>query len=133
MLKEAKKRAVSLGVEITYVCNVPGCYDVPLIARELLTKSDVDAVVVLGSIVKETSLEEYIFSQLAGKLMDLSLESGKPVCLGVSGPGIYWDDAVCQAGAEAYAKMAVDAAFKMVERLEKLRSVKPTAYPLEVK
>jgi len=35
-------------------------------------KNDVDAVVVLGSIVKETFLGEYIFSQLAGKLIDPS-------------------------------------------------------------
>jgi len=34
--------------------------------------------------------------------MDLSLEHGKPVCLGVSGPGVCWNDAVRQAGAEAY-------------------------------
>ncbi|MEM2913722.1 MAG: hypothetical protein QXR06_05220 [Candidatus Bathyarchaeia archaeon] len=37
-----------------------------------MSKDDVDAVIVLGSIVKETSLEEYIFSQLMEKLMDLS-------------------------------------------------------------
>jgi len=123
--------AASLGVEITYVVSVPGCFDAPLIVKELLSKGDVDSVVVLGSIVKETSLEEYIFNQLVGKLMDLSLEYGKPVCLGVSGPGVYWDDAVRHAGAEAYARMAVEAAYKMFNRLEKLRSTKPTAYPLE--
>jgi len=49
-----------------------------LIVKELLSRDDVDAVVVLGSIVKETSLKEYIFSQLVRKLMDLSLEHGKP-------------------------------------------------------
>jgi len=104
-----------------------------LIVKELLSKDDVDSVVVLGSIVKETSLEEYIFNQLMGKLMDLSLEHGKPVCLGVSGPGVYWNDAVRQAGAEAYARMAVEAAYKMFNRPEKLRSAKPTMYSFEVR
>jgi len=84
MLMAAKRVAASLGVEITYVCSVPGCYDAPLIVKELLSKDDVDSVVVLGSLVKETSLEEYIFNQLVGRLMDLSLEYGKPVCLGIS-------------------------------------------------
>ena len=133
MLMAAKKVAASLGVEITYVFSIPGCYDAPLIVKELLSKDDVDSVVVLGSVVKETSLEEYIFNQLVGKLMDLSLEHGKPVCLGVSGPGVYWNDAVRQAGAEAYARMAVEAAFKMFNRLEKLRSAKPAMYPFEVR
>ena len=133
MLEAAKRYAASVGAEVTYICRVPGCYDTPLVVKELLLKDDVDAVVVLGSIVKETSLEEYIFSQLARKLMDLSLEYGKPVTLGISGPGIYWDNAVRQAGAEAYAKMAVDAAVKMVKRIQFLRNAKAKAYPLEVK
>lgn len=133
MLESAIQQAALLDVKISYVCRVPGCYDAPLVVKELLSKSDVDAVVVLGSIVKETSLEDYIFSQLVGKLMDLSLDYGKPVSLGVSGLGIYWSDAVRQAGAEAYAKMAVEAAVKMAKRLETLRGAKPSAYPLEVK
>jgi len=85
-------------------------------------KHDVDAVVVLGFIVKETSLEEYLFNQVAGKLLDLSLEYGKPVSLGLAGPGIYWDDTVREAGAEAYAKMAVEAAVKMVERWKRFEA-----------
>ncbi|MCS7096835.1 MAG: 6,7-dimethyl-8-ribityllumazine synthase [Nitrososphaerota archaeon] len=133
MLESAKQQAASLNVKISYVCRVPGCYEAPLAVKELLLKDDVDAVVVLGSMVKETSLEEYLFNQVVGKLMDLSLEYGKPVSLGVSGPGIYWDDGVCQAGAEAYAKIAVEAAVKMVKRLETLRGAKPSTYPLEVK
>lgn len=133
ILEFAKEQAGILNVEVSYVCHVPGCYEAPLMVKELLSKNDVDAVVVLGSIVKETSLEEYIFNQLVGKLMDLSLEYGKPVSLGVSGPGIYWNEVVCEAGAEAYAKMAVEAAVKMVKRMEMLRGAKPSTYPLEVK
>lgn len=132
MLEWAKQRAASLGAEISYICRVPGCYEAPLVVKELLSRDDVDAVVVLGSIVKETSLEEHLFSQLVGKLMDLSLEYGKPVSLGVSGPGIYWSDGVREAGAKAYAEMAVDAAVKMVKRVEVLRKAEAVEHPLEV-
>ncbi|MEM2913721.1 MAG: hypothetical protein QXR06_05215 [Candidatus Bathyarchaeia archaeon] len=61
------------------------------------------------------------------------MEFGKPVSLGVPGPGIYWSDVVREAGAEAYARMAVEAAVKMVKRMETLQSAKPSTYPLEVK
>ncbi|MEM1586787.1 MAG: 6,7-dimethyl-8-ribityllumazine synthase [Candidatus Bathyarchaeia archaeon] len=132
MLEFARRQVASLNAEISYVCRVPGCYETPLMVKDLLSRDDVNAVVVLGSIVKETSLEEHLFSQLVGKLMDLSLEYGKPVSLGVSGPGIYWNDAVREAGAEAYAKMAVEAAVKMVKHMKALRDLKPSTYPMEV-
>lgn len=133
MLDFAKKQAASLNAEASYVCYVPGCYEAPLMVKELLSRDDVDAVVVLGSIVKETSLEEYIFNQVVAKLMELSLEYGKPVSLGIAGPGVYWDGAVREAGAEAYARMAVEAAVKMARRVRSLRGARPSAYPLEVK
>lgn len=126
MLEAARRHAASLDAEILHICHVPGCFEAPLMVKELLLRDDVDAVVVLGSIVKETSLEEHLFSQLVGKLMGLSLKYGKPISLGVSGPGVYWDDAVRRAGAEAYAKMAVEAAVKMVKCLKALRSSKPS-------
>ncbi len=65
--------------------------------------------------------------------MDLLLEYGNPVS---SRHIWFWNvlnDKVRQAGAEAYAKMAVEAAVKMVKRLETLRGVKPSTCPLEVK
>jgi len=132
MLESAKKWAASLNAEVSYILRVPGCYEAPLAVRELLSRNDVDAVVVLGSIVKETSLEEYLFNQVVRKLLDLSLEYGKPVSLGIAGPGVYWDDAVRRAGAEAYAKMAVEAAIRMVKCLEKLRGIKPSNNSLEI-
>lgn len=132
MLEFARQQAASLNAEVSYICRVPGCYEAPLMVKELLSRDDVDAVVVLGSIVKETSLEEYIFNQMVSKLIDLSLEYGKPVSLGVSGPGIYWSDMVREAGAEAYARMAVETAVKMVKHIKILRGAKPSAYPLEV-
>ena len=39
-------------VTLSYVCYVPGCYDMPLIINELLKRRDVDAVITLGAIIK---------------------------------------------------------------------------------
>lgn len=58
MLEEALQHAKSLDAEVTYICRVPGCFDMPLMIRELSVRDDVEAVVTLGSIVKETSLKE---------------------------------------------------------------------------
>ncbi len=44
-----------LGIVVSKLSAVPGCYESPLMVKERLSKNDVDGVVVLGSIVKETS------------------------------------------------------------------------------
>ncbi|MGQ9545373.1 MAG: hypothetical protein ACUVQX_06255 [Candidatus Bathycorpusculaceae bacterium] len=76
--------------------------------KELLSKDDVDAVVVLGSIVKEASLEKHLFSQLVRKLTDLYWNMASPCLWAYPGSDIHWNDMVREAGAKAYAEMAVD-------------------------
>ena len=74
-------------VTLTYLCYVPGCYDMPLIISELLKRRDVDAVITLGAIVKgETKHDELIANSVAKSFIDLSLKYRKPVILGISGP-----------------------------------------------
>lgn len=87
MLEKALDHAKFLGVEEVLVLKVPGSFEAPLAAKRLLEEG-CDAVAVLGAVIKgETDHDQVVAHQVARKLMDLSLEYGKPVTLGVIGPG----------------------------------------------
>lgn len=132
MLKQALKQSAELKVVVTYVCRVPGSYDMPLIIQALLKKGDVDAVVTLGAIVRgETKHDEVIAQAIATKMIDLSLQYEKPVTLGVTGPGMSWRQA--EARATEYANRSVNAAVQMVLRHRKVkRKSGRLSYPLVI-
>ena len=118
MVERAKEEAEFLQVGVTSVVKVPGVYDMPLAVSMLMKKSDVDAVVALGAVIEgETSHDELVANQSARKMLDLSVENGKPLGLGVSGPGetrLQAQDRIEKAAD------AVRAAVKMVRRLRVL-------------
>jgi 6,7-dimethyl-8-ribityllumazine synthase len=88
MLERAKEEVGFLGASLGPVLKTPGVFDIPLAAKALLSRPDVDAVVALGAVIEgETQHDEVVMNQAARKLADLSVESGKPVGLGISGPG----------------------------------------------
>ncbi len=127
MLQRAITHAKFLGAEVRYVVKSPGVYDMPLLVEELLKKSDVDAVVTLGAVITgATKHDEVIAHQVARKLMDLAERYGKPVTLGISGPGMNRMQALERV--DDYARRAVEAAIKLVKRLKRLREA---AYPGE--
>ncbi|MBI2665124.1 6,7-dimethyl-8-ribityllumazine synthase, partial [Candidatus Woesearchaeota archaeon] len=81
-LKVAQEHKVSVEV-----VKVPGSFDIPLPAKKLLEKKDIDGVVTLGAVVKgDTAHDEIISNSLAKTLQELSLYYNKPVVLGVNGP-----------------------------------------------
>ena len=101
----------------------------PLMIQMLLEKSDVDAVVTLGAIVKgETGHDQVIANTLASKASELSLRYKKPVTLGVSGPSMTWKQA--DERAEEYANRSVESAVKMVQLSQE--TLKPTERIYEV-
>ena len=115
MEKAALKAASEAGAE-TIMVKVPGAYDIPLLAKKMLTDKSVDAVVALGAVVKgETAHDEIVVKNAARKLTDLSLEFKKPVTLGIIGHGA--SDEAADARAEEYARRAVEAAISMLEVL----------------
>ncbi|ADD08554.1 6,7-dimethyl-8-ribityllumazine synthase [Candidatus Aciduliprofundum boonei] len=115
MLERAKEHAEFLGADVKYVLKAPGTFDIPLLVRKLLEKKDVDAVVTLGAVIEgETEHDEIVMQNAARKIEDLSVEFGKPVTLGISGPG----ESRLQAEARIEkARDAVEAAIKLVKRL----------------
>jgi len=113
-----REHAGFLGAKVARTLYTPGTFDMPLAVKKMLTEKEVDAVVTLGCVIEgATEHDEVIASQLTRKIMDLSLEYGKPVTLGVSGPGMTRLEAQERVD---YAKRAVEAAVKMVKRLRGL-------------
>lgn len=108
-------------VTLTYLCYVPGCYDMPLIISELLKRRNVDAVITLGAIIKgETKHDELIANSVAKSFIDLSLKYRKPVILGISGPDMTLQQA--RDRVEIISSRTVVAAVSMTRRLKKLRT-----------
>jgi len=115
MLERAKEHAQFLGAEITKIVKVPGVFDMGLAIKKLLEKKDVDGVVTLGAVIEgETEHDDIVIQHAARKIADLSIEYGKPVGLGISGPGMSRLQA--QERIER-AKAAVEAVVKLHRRL----------------
>ena len=67
--------------------HVAGAFDIPLTAKMLAVRSDVDAVVAIGCIIQgETGHDEVIAREVARKLADIAFMAEKPVGLAVTGP-----------------------------------------------
>lgn len=118
MLERAKEEVAFLGATLGPVVKTPGVYDMPLAVKVLFGRDDVDAVVTLGAVIEgETQHDEVVMNQAARKLTDLSVESGKPLGLGISGPGetrLQAQDRIENAA------NAVRAVVKMVQRMRAL-------------
>lgn len=123
MLQKALEHAKFLDAEVTYVAKVPGTYDMPIVVNELLKREDVDAVAAIGAVIQgETKHDELVAHQTARKLMDLSVDYGKPVGMGIIGPGANRVQALERA--EEYARRAVEAAVKLARRVSTLRGAR---------
>jgi len=119
MLEFAKRHAEFLEVEVAAEILVPGVYELPLAAKKLVEREDIDAVVALGAVIEgETQHDELVMQHAARKLIDLAIQYDKPVALGISGPGMSRMQALERVN--EYARRAVEAAVKTVKRLEKV-------------
>ena len=118
MLERAREEIAFLGARAGPVVKTPGVYDMPRAVSALFARSGVDAGVTLGAVIEgETDHDQVILGQAARKLADLAVEYGKPVGLGVSGPGetrLQAQDRIENAA------NAVRAVVKMVRRLREI-------------
>ena len=114
MISTAKQTAAELGAEVRLEVTVPGSYELPLVARKAIVRSEIDAVVVLGYIERgETQHGEVMGHVVHAALVNLSLAHLKPVAFGVIGPGATPEQA--ETRKEAYAAAAVRAAMRALE------------------
>jgi 6,7-dimethyl-8-ribityllumazine synthase len=114
-----KEHASFLGAKVTKVFYVPGVYDMPLAVKKMAEDKTIDAVVTIGCVIEgATGHDQVVVAQATRKITDLSLESNKPIALGISGPGMTRMEASERID---YAKRAVEAAVKMVRRLNEYK------------
>lgn len=118
MRDRALATAKRLGVEVTHDVSAPGSFDVPVVARALLERDDVDAVVALGAIIQGETYHDVLIGHAAvNELARLAVEFRKPVGLGITGPR--------QTKAQAEARIknaawAVESAVRQARVLEQL-------------
>lgn len=117
MVERAERKAEDSGFETSKV-EVAGAFDTPLAADRLARKERIDAVVVVGAIVKgETDHDKVIGDAVANRISDISLERDKPVALGISGPGMSAEQARER---KEYGAAAIEAAIKSLKNLDEL-------------
>ncbi|MDH3590998.1 MAG: 6,7-dimethyl-8-ribityllumazine synthase [Planctomycetota bacterium] len=66
------------------LARVPGAFEIPTVARQLLASGKVDGVVGLGCVIRgETAHYDYICDAAIGGLAAIGRETGRPVMCGV--------------------------------------------------
>jgi len=80
---ELRQRGAS-GGEAVAVHNVPGCFELPLMAQTLAASGAFDAIICLGAIIRgDTPHFEYVSSATASGVLRVGLDTGVPVVFGV--------------------------------------------------
>ena len=86
MLSEAKKELLNNSVKEVNITTlrVPGAFELPLGAKSVSRKDDVDAIICLGVVIKgDTPHFEFICNSCSQAIINLSLELLRPVIFGV--------------------------------------------------
>lgn len=73
-----------VGAEASKVVEVPGAFEIPLVAKRIAESGSVDAVVALGAVIQgETDHYEHVAHRASEGLMRVSLDTGVPVTFGI--------------------------------------------------
>ncbi|WP_310421918.1 6,7-dimethyl-8-ribityllumazine synthase [Chamaesiphon sp. VAR_48_metabat_135_sub] len=71
------------GTQVDYVW-VPGCFEVPLVAKKLAYSDRYDAIICLGAVIRgDTPHFDYVSSEVAKGVAAAGFQSGTPVVFGV--------------------------------------------------
>ena len=80
---DALKRHGASDDDITLV-KVPGAFEIPIAAKRLAEKSDFDAIICLGAVIRgATPHFDYVASEVAKGIAVVSLDSNIPITFGV--------------------------------------------------
>jgi 6,7-dimethyl-8-ribityllumazine synthase len=126
LLDGAREGLARLGVDPNAidVAWVPGCFEIPLVARRLADRGVYDAVICLGAVIRgETPHFDYVAGQAASGVARVALDTGLPVIFGVLTTETL-EQAINRAGAKAGNK-GFDAAMTAVEMASLLRTLRP--------
>lgn len=89
MVQSARETLAEAGLEPGHLWELtaPGAYELPLIARRLAARRDVDAVLCFGLVLRgETDHDRYIAQAVASRIMDASMQTDTPILFGVLTP-----------------------------------------------
>jgi len=123
---DALRRHGASDDQITIV-KVPGCFEIPSMAKKLALDSRFDCVICLGAVIRgATPHFEYISSQVARGIASVALESQIPVAFGVITTDTL-EQAIERAGAKSGNKGwdAAVSAMEMVNLAKALDQVTP--------
>jgi 6,7-dimethyl-8-ribityllumazine synthase len=66
------------------VVAVPGCFEIPLVARRLIVAGEYDGIVALGVVIRgDTPHFEYVAGECARGIMTVQLSTGVPIGFGI--------------------------------------------------
>ena len=66
------------------VARCPGAFELPLIAKKLLERDDIEGIVTLGAVIRgDTPHFDYVCKAVTDGVLELNIRSGKPVIFGV--------------------------------------------------
>jgi 6,7-dimethyl-8-ribityllumazine synthase len=116
--------ALTGDIEVVWV---PGAFEVPIAARELAERGDIDAVVCVGAVIRgDTPHFDYVAGEAARGVASVHATTGVPATFGV-----LTVDTVEQATDRAGGRLgnkgaeAAEAAIEMVSVLRELRTARP--------
>lgn len=116
MVHEASSTATALKLDIKSVLWVPGSFEMPLALQHSLYDTAVDAVALLGIIERGETKHGLVMAQsVFPAVLQLQLETKKPVGIGVIGPEVL--DAQIEPRLLPHARAAVEAIHTMLQIL----------------
>ena len=107
----ARLRETGVPESAVTVVHTPGSFELPLAAKRLAQRDDIDSVIVLGAVIRgETAHFDHVAYAASGGAARVAEETGKPVIFGVLTTDTT-DQAVARIHhAEGYAEAAVEMA-----------------------
>ena len=113
MLNLARDQAEKENLTIVEVIWVPGAMEVPLAISRVINNPEIHGAACLGIIEKGSTQHGLAMGQaVLSSIIDLQLESGKPIGLGIIGPGA--EPAHIEPRLEPHARAAISAISSML-------------------
>lgn len=104
------------------VAHVPGAYEIPLVAKKMLRQKEYIGVIALGAVIRgETSHYDFVAGDCSRGLMNVMIETEKPIAMGVLTTDNL-DQALARAGGKKGNK-GKDAAETLLEMLTLIKEV----------
>ena len=104
------------------VVRVPGAYELPIAAKRVAHRGEVDAIIALGAVIRGgTPHFDYVAGECSNGLARVMLEENMPIAFGVLTTDNI-EQAVERAGAKAGNK-GVDSAMTAMEMVSLLRNI----------